>query len=67
VRNLYKRLAAQHALFNLQPGTLVEVTEYYDDGTAKIEWANGAFRGFINKDDLSSFLGSNSPRNIWSN
>jgi TATA-box binding protein (TBP) (component of TFIID and TFIIIB) len=67
VRDLYNRLAAQGALFNLQPGMAVEATMYYDDGTAKIEWGNGEFRGFINKDDLSSFLGSNSPQNIWAN
>ena len=67
VRDLYYRLEAQGALFNLQPGTTVEVTMYYNDGTAKIEWGNGSFRGFINKEDLSSFLGSNNPINIWSN
>ena len=67
VRDRYNRLQAQGALFNLQPGARVEVTMYYNDGTAKIEWGNGAFRGFINKDDLTSYLGSNNPRNIWVN
>ena len=43
VRDLYYRLQAQGACFNLQPGTTVEVTMYYNDGTAKIEWGNGAF------------------------
>ena len=61
VRDLYHRLEAQGALFNLQTGTTVEVTMYYNDGTAKIEWGNGAFRGFINKEDLASFVGSNNP------
>jgi hypothetical protein len=67
VRDMYNRLRAQGALFNLQPGARVEVTMYYDDGTAKIEWGNGAFRGFVNKDDLTSYLGSNNPPNIPAN
>ena len=67
VRDMYHRLQAQGALFNLQPGARVEVTMYYNDGTAKIEWGNGAFRGFINKDDLTSYLGSNNPPDILAN
>jgi hypothetical protein len=67
VRDLYNRLQARGACFNLQPGTQVEVTFYYYDGTAKIEWANGTLRGFINKEDLSAYLGSTNPSNIWTN
>jgi hypothetical protein len=67
VRDMYKRLQAQGSLFNLQPGARVEVTMYYNDGTAKIEWGDGAFRAFINKDDLTSYLGSNNPPNVPAN
>ena len=58
VRNLYKRLASQGLLFNLHPGDRVNVVGYYDDGIAEITWGNGAYRGFINKDDLTNYLGS---------
>jgi hypothetical protein len=59
VRSLYIQLESQGALFNIQPGTQVEVVEYYDDGTARIEWGNGRCTGYINKDDLSVYLGGN--------
>ena len=46
--------------------------EYYDDGTARIQWGNGRDTGYINKEDLSVYLGSNdwlsgklSYRNRW--
>jgi len=58
VRNLYARLKAQGLLFNLQPGDRVDVVYYYDDGIAEIKWGNGAYRGFISKDDLTAYLGS---------
>jgi hypothetical protein len=59
VRSLYNQLQSRGALFNIQPGTPVEVVQYYDDGTARIEWGDGRFTGYINKDDLSVYLGSN--------
>jgi hypothetical protein len=34
------------------------VAEYYRDGTARIEWGDGAFTGYINMADLSEYLGS---------
>jgi hypothetical protein len=58
VRDMYRRLESEGALFNLQPGALVKVVEYYDDGIARIEWAGGQQTGYIAKDDLSSYLGS---------
>ena len=58
VRDMYRRLESEGALFNLQPGARVKVVEYYDDGIARIEWAGGEQTGYIAKDDLSSFLGS---------
>jgi hypothetical protein len=59
VRSLYNQLESQGALFNIQPGTQVEVVEYYDDNTARIEWGNGRYTGYINKDDLSVYIGGN--------
>jgi hypothetical protein len=71
VRNYYSQLLARGACFNLQPGTLVEVSWYYGDGTAKIEWGNGEYRGYINKEDLSIFVGSrhrgDNAVGIWEN
>jgi len=58
VRDMYRRLESEGALFNLQPGALVKVVEYYDDGIARIEWGGGQQTGYIAKDDLSSYLGS---------
>lgn len=58
VRALYRTLENRNALFNIQPGTRVRVVEYYRDGTARIEWANGAFTGYINMADLSEYLAS---------
>jgi|SRR5271165_1393668 len=58
VRTLYRTLENRDALFNIQPGTLVHVVEYYRDGTARIEWGDGAFTGYINMADLSEYLGS---------
>jgi hypothetical protein len=69
VRDMYNRLNSQGLLFNLQPGAVVEVTYYFNDGTAQIEWDNGAHRGFIGKADLTSFLGATgqSNTNAWDN
>jgi hypothetical protein len=58
VREMYRRLESEGALFNLQPGALVKVVEYYDDGIARIEWGGGEQTGYIAKNDLSSYLGS---------
>jgi hypothetical protein len=59
VRSLYNQLQSRGALFNIQPGTRVEVVESFDDGTARIEWGEGRYTGYINKEDLSVYLGSN--------
>ena len=69
VRDMYYRLNSQGLLFNLQPGAVVEVTYYFNDGAAQIEWDNGAHRGFIAKADLSSFLGGTGQSNAsaWDN
>jgi hypothetical protein len=68
VRNMYDQLLMSAGLFNLQPGATVDVTQYFNDGTAEIQWNNGQFRGFINKDDLTTYLGpSQSPVNQWVN
>ena len=62
VRNMYARLDAEGALFNVQPGTRVNVVMYYGDGIARIEWGNGRYAGYIAKDDLGAYLGStNNP------
>ena len=58
VRDMYRRLESEGALFNLQPGALVKVVEYYGDGIARIEWGEGQHTGYIAKNDLSSYLGS---------
>ena len=55
---MYRRLESEGRLFNLQPGARVKVAEYYDDGIARIEWGGGEHTGYIAKDDLSSYLGS---------
>ena len=49
-------LESSGSLFNIQPGTSVEVTYYFSDGIAKIEWA-ADYSGYIAKADLSEFLG----------
>jgi hypothetical protein len=73
VRTLYRKLSSKGLLFNLQPGAQVNVVEYYPDGIAKITWANGAYRGFISKNDLTAYLGSsvendnNDNRSAWAN
>jgi|SRR6516165_7670863 hypothetical protein len=59
MRSLYNQLQSRGALFDIQPGTRIEVVEYYNDGTARIEWGDGRYTGYINKDDLSVYLGSN--------
>ena len=58
VRDMYRRLEREGALFNLQSGALVKVVEYYNDGIARIEWGGGERTGYIAKDDLSSYVGS---------
>ena len=58
VRTLYHNLEARGALFNIQLGTAVTVVEYYDDGTARIEWGNGTYTGYIARADLSQYIGS---------
>jgi hypothetical protein len=70
VKNLYRQLQKEGTCFNLQPGAEVDVVGYFPDGTAKIVWANGAKKGFINKDDLGTYLGSNdyySAPDAWAN
>ena len=58
VRLFYSWLASQGALYNLQPGFLVSVINYYTDGTAEISWNEGADHAFIAQADLSRFVGS---------
>jgi hypothetical protein len=59
MRSLYNQSRSRGALFNIRPGSQVEVVEYYDDGTARIKWGDGRYTGYINKDDLSVYLGGN--------
>lgn len=57
VRALYRQLENAGSLFNVQPGTLVQVVAYYRDGTAQIVWgANNEYAGFVNQDDLNRYL-----------
>lgn len=58
VRSLYNRLATEGLLFNLPVGARVEVASSYSHGTAEIIWGDGAYRGFINKSDLTFYLGN---------
>jgi hypothetical protein len=58
VRALYNLLLAHDMIFNIQPGTDVQVVEYFTDGTARIEWSGGQYTGYIAKADLSRYLGS---------
>ena len=58
IRALYNSLRASNALSNIQPGTYVEVTYYFNDGIAKIVWGGGNYAGYIATADLSQFLGS---------
>jgi|SRR6516162_1784155 hypothetical protein len=69
VRDMYNQLNSRGLLFNLQPGAIVEVTYYFNDGIAQIEWDNGAHRGFIAKADLSRYLGDGgqSVGSAWDN
>lgn len=56
VRLLYKNLDGAGYLLKVRPGTVVEVEQYYDDGTARIWWDSNV--GYIAKNDLSIAAGS---------
>ena len=47
VRDMYRRLESEGGLFNLQPGALVKVVEYYDDGIARIGWGGVEQTGIL--------------------
>jgi hypothetical protein len=61
VHALYSQLEAQGLLINMQPGAVVTVTHYYDDGTAQIR-GNGLI-GYIATDDLSEYVGKQGESN----
>jgi hypothetical protein len=56
VSALYRNLEARGVLFNIQPDTEVAVVDYYDDGTARIEWGNGSYTGYIARADLGQYI-----------
>jgi hypothetical protein len=51
VRAFYRAIKARQALAELQPGDVVRVSNYYDDGTARIVFDDEY--GYIAKDDLN--------------
>jgi hypothetical protein len=56
VRELYRWLASQRLLINIQPGTTVDVTSYGGDGIAMI--SIGGTIGYIARADLNMYLGN---------
>jgi major membrane immunogen (membrane-anchored lipoprotein) len=61
VRALYNQLNAQGLLVNFQPGAVVKVTYYYDDGTAQFQGSR--LIGYIATADLSEYLGKQGQSN----
>jgi hypothetical protein len=61
IRGLYNQLAAQGLLVNFQPGAVVEVTHYYDDGTAQVQ--SDSRVGYIARSDLTEFVGPRGQSN----
>jgi hypothetical protein len=57
VRAFLKQLKSQHSAVDLQPGDVVKVSEYYNDGTAQIDFSDK--HGYIAKEDLTQRLGPN--------
>jgi hypothetical protein len=55
VRELYRWLASQRLLINIQPGTTVDVASYGGDGIATI--SIGGTTGYIAREDLTMYLG----------
>jgi hypothetical protein len=56
VRELYRWLASQRLLINIQPGTTVDVASYGGDGIATI--SIGGTTGYIARADLTMYLGN---------
>jgi hypothetical protein len=56
VRELYRWLANQHLLINIQPGTTVDVASYGTDGIATI--SVGGTTAYIAREDLTMYLGN---------
>ena len=56
VRELYRWLASQRLLINIQPGTTVDVASYGGDGIAMI--SIGGTTGYIARADLTMYLGN---------
>jgi hypothetical protein len=56
VRELYRWLAGQRLLINIQPGTTVDVASYGGDGIAMI--SIGGTTGYIARADLTMYLGN---------
>jgi hypothetical protein len=56
VRELYRWLANQGLLINIQPGTTVDVASYGTDGIAAISIGNTI--GYISREDLTMYLGN---------
>jgi hypothetical protein len=56
VRELYRWLAGQRLLINVQPGTTVDVASYGGDGIATI--SIGGTTGYIAREDLTMYLGN---------
>jgi hypothetical protein len=61
VRALYNQLNAQGLLVNFQPGAVVKVTYYYDDGT--VQFQGSRLIGYIATADLSEYLGKQGQSN----
>jgi hypothetical protein len=56
VRELYRWLANERLLINIQPGTTVDVASYGTDGIATI--SIGGTTGYIARADLTMYLGN---------
>jgi hypothetical protein len=56
VRELYRWLASQRLLINIQPGTTVDVASYGGDGIATI--SIGSATGYIARADLTMYIGN---------
>lgn len=52
---MYNKLSAEKSLLDLQPGDIVKVSAYCDDGVAQITFSNE--HGYIARTDLTTCLG----------
>jgi hypothetical protein len=57
VRAFYNQLRSQRSLLDLQPGDIVKVSEYYNDGTAQIDFSDK--HGYIARADLTQIIKTN--------